>query len=84
MVGDNFRHEVVNLQNKEVEKMKRLIMLVALVVCLLPAAAFAVDFEVPIGAIANLGPVVGWLGIACVAYLALLGYRKFVKTANRT
>lgn len=51
---------------------------------LLPSMAFATDFEVPIAAVANLTPVVGWLGIAVVAYLALFGYRKFVKTANRT
>lgn len=84
MVGDYSWYAVLNLHKKGVNEMKKLRVLAIGAVSLLPSVAMATDFEVPIAAVANLTPVVGWLGIAVVAYLALFGYRKFVKTANRT
>jgi hypothetical protein len=32
----------------------------------------------------ELGPVEAWLGLAVVAYAAMFGYRKFIKSANRS
>lgn len=43
-------------------------------------AAFTID---PLSTV-NLAPVEAWLGIAVIAMLALMGYRKFIKTGNRT
>lgn len=41
-------------------------------------------FTMPTGSTADLGPIEAWLGVAVVGYLALFGYRKFVKTSNRS
>lgn len=66
--------------------MKKLLTLVAASVGLMvvsAGSALAV-FTIPVASAVEMGPVEAWLGIAVIAYLALLGYRKFVKTANRT
>lgn len=65
--------------------MKKLMLLVAAVVGVVVSAgsalaAFTID---PLSKV-DLGPVEVWLGIAVIAMLALMGYRKFIKTGNRT
>lgn len=66
--------------------MKRLLMLVSAVVGLmvLSAGSALAAFTIPVASAVDMVPLEGWLGVAVIAYLALFGYRKFVKTANRT
>lgn len=65
--------------------MKRFTTLAASVVSsiLISAPAFAA-ITFPQNATADLAPVQTWLEIAVVAYLALFGFRKLVKVANRS
>ncbi len=57
-------------------------LVLSLVLCLLFVGNAMAVFS-PTGT-ADLAPVEAWLGIAVVAYLALFGYRKFIKSANRS
>lgn len=65
--------------------MRKLLTLVAASVGMLASAGSALAaFTIPVASAVELGPIEAWLGIVTIAYLALLGYRKYVKTANRT
>ena len=43
------------------------------------------DFTGPaVGTVMDMVPIEGWLVLATVAYAALFGIRKYIKTANRS